>query len=300
MKTKKKDLIYTTGDKIFICVINIFMIIAMIIVAVPVLNVIASSFSSPKAVAGGKVGIWPVGFTLKGYQLVLENGKLIIGYKNTIFYTVAGTVLNIFMTTIAAYPLSRRDFKAGGVLMKIYTFTMYFGGGIIPSYLLMRSLGLINTRWAMILPGAISVYNMIVMRTYFQTNIPTELLESTKIDGCSDFRFLVQFAVPLSKAIMAVMVLFYAIGHWNDFFNAYLYISDEKKYPLSIFFQMLLGGVITKGMDTAQEGMFADRQDYNQLLKYSLIMLTCVPVWCVYPFIQKYFVQGVMIGSLKG
>ena len=152
----------------------------------------------------------------------------------------------------------------------------------------------------MILPGAISVYNMIVMRTYFQTNIPTELLESTKIDGCSDFRFLVQFAVPLSKAIMAVMVLFYAIGHWNDFFNAYLYISDEKKYPLSIFFQMLLGGVITKGMDTAQEGMFADRQDYNQLLKYSLIMLTCVPVWCVYPFIQKYFVQGVMIGSLKG
>ncbi len=300
MKTKKKDLIYTTGDKIFICVINIFMIIAMIIVAVPVLNVIASSFSSPKAVAGGKVGIWPVGFTLKGYQLVLENGKLIIGYKNTIFYTVAGTALNIFMTTIAAYPLSRRDFKAGGVLMKIYTFTMYFGGGIIPSYLLMRSLGLINTRWAMILPGAISVYNMIVMRTYFQTNIPTELLESTKIDGCSDFRFLVQFAVPLSKAIMAVMVLFYAIGHWNDFFNAYLYISDEKKYPLSIFFQMLLGGVITKGMDTAQEGMFADRQDYNQLLKYSLIMLTCVPVWCVYPFIQKYFVQGVMIGSLKG
>lgn len=300
MKTKKKDLIYTTWDKIFICVINIFMIIAMIIVAVPVLNVIASSFSSPKAVAGGKVGIWPVGFTLKGYQLVLENGKLIIGYKNTIFYTVAGTALNIFMTTIAAYPLSRRDFKAGGVLMKIYTFTMYFGGGIIPSYLLMRSLGLINTRWAMILPGAISVYNMIVMRTYFQTNIPTELLESTKIDGCSDFRFLVQFAVPLSKAIMAVMVLFYAIGHWNDFFNAYLYISDEKKYPLSIFFQMLLGGVITKGMDTAQEGMFADRQDYNQLLKYSLIMLTCVPVWCVYPFIQKYFVQGVMIGSLKG
>ena len=300
MKTKKKDLIYTTGDKIFICVINIFMIIAMIIVAVPVLNVIASSFSSPKAVAGGKVGIWPVGFTLKGYQLVLENGKLIIGYKNTIFYTVAGTALNIFMTTIAAYPLSRRDFKAGGVLMKIYTFTMYFGGGIIPSYLLMRSLGLINTRWAMILPGAISVYNMIVMRTYFQTNIPTELLESTKIDGCSDFRFLVQLAVPLSKAIMAVMVLFYAIGHWNDFFNAYLYISDEKKYPLSIFFQMLLGGVITKGMDTAQEGMFADRQDYNQLLKYSLIMLTCVPVWCVYPFIQKYFVQGVMIGSLKG
>ena len=300
MKTKKKDLIYTTGDKIFICVINIFMIIAMIIVAVPVLNVIASSFSSPKAVAGGKVGIWPVGFTLKGYQLVLENGKLIIGYKNTIFYTVAGTALNIFMTTIAAYPLSRRDFKAGGVLMKIYTFTMYFGGGIIPSYLLMRSLGLINTRWAMILPGAISVYNMIVMRTYFQTNIPTELLESTKIDGCSDFRFLVQFAVPLSKAIMAVMVLFYAIGHWNDFFNAYLYISDEKKYPLSIFFQMLLGGVITKGMDTAQEGMFADRQDYNQLLKYSLIMLTCVPVWCVYPFIQKYFVQGVMIGSVKG
>ena len=300
MKTKKKDLIYTTGDKIFICVINIFMIIAMIIVAVPVLNVIASSFSSPKAVAGGKVGIWPVGFTLKGYQLVLENGKLIIGYKNTIFYTVAGTALNIFMTTIAAYPLSRRDFKAGGVLMKIYTFTMYFGGGIIPSYLLMRSLGLINTRWAMILPGAISVYNMIVMRTYFQTNIPTELLESTKIDGCSDFRFLVQFAVPLSKAIMAVMVLFYAIGHWNDFFNAYLYISDEKKYPLSIFFQMLLGGVITKGMDTAQEGLFADRQDYNQLLKYSLIMLTCVPVWCVYPFIQKYFVQGVMIGSLKG
>lgn len=286
-------------DIVFINIINVLMIITLAIVAVPVLNVIASSFSSPTAVSAGKVGIIPVGFTLQGYKMILENGKLVIGYKNTIFYTVFGTLINIAITILAAYPLSRRDFAARGVLMKIYTFTMYFGGGIIPSYLLMRSIGFIDTRWVMLIPGALSVYNMIVMRTAFQTGIPEELLESTKIDGCSDFRFLIQFVIPLSKAIIAVMVLYYAVGHWNSYFNAYLYLSDERKYPLSVFFQLLLGGTVTKGMELDRESVAA-REQYADLLKYALIMVTCVPVWCAYPFVQKYFVKGVMVGSLKG
>lgn len=287
------------GDIIFVGIIDILMLFALLIVAVPVLNVISSSFSSAEMVSAGKVGIFPREFSVVGYRMILQSQKLVIGYANTIFYTFFGTLCNLIMTTIIAYPLSRDDFKARSAIMKLFTITMYIGGGTIPTYLLMRSLGFINHRIVMILPGAISVYNMIVMRTYFKTNIPHELLESTKIDGCSDFRFLVQFAIPLSKAIIAVMTLFYGIGHWNDYFNAYLYLSDEKKYPLSVFFQLILGGIVTKGMEKDVQ-LEAAKGQYDEVLRYALIMVSCVPVWCAYPFVQKYFVKGVMIGSIKG
>ena len=298
-KKSKNALRMTGGDRVFVGSIYFILCVLGIIFLAPMLNVIASSFSSPSAVNMGKVTVFPIDFTLRGYSMVLANKKLVIGYSNTIFYTVFGTVINIVLTILAAYPLSRKDFEARGIMMKIYTFTMYFSGGIIPTYLLYKNMGLIDTRTVMLISSALSIYNLIVMRTFFQTNIPEEIIEATKIDGCSDFRFLVQFVVPLSKAIVAVMVLFYAIGHWNTYFDAYLYLSDEKKYPLSLFFQMLLGGLVTKGQTVDNEAL-SESQQYKEVIQYALIMVTCVPVWCCCPFLQKYFVQGIMIGSVKG
>ena len=292
------------SDRIFYATINIIVLIAIGIVIIPTLNIIASSFSSPTAVSAGKVGILPQEFTLEGYKMILHNNKLVIGYGNTIFYTVFGTLINILMTTIAAYPLSRKDFMARGTIMKIFTFTMYFGGGMIANYLLYKNLGLINNRLVMLLPGAISVYNMIVMRTFFETNIPAELLESTKMDGCSDFRFLASFAIPLSKSIFAVMILYYAVGHWNAYFNAFLYLSDEKKYPISVLFQQLLGGIVTKGSQAAETATDAadkvNTDNYKDLIQYALIVVTSLPVCCAYPFVQRYFVKGMMTGAVKG
>ena len=220
-KKSKNALRMTGGDRVFVGSIYFILCVLGIIFLAPMLNVIASSFSSPSAVNMGKVTVFPIDFTLRGYSMVLANKKLVIGYSNTIFYTVFGTVINIVLTILAAYPLSRKDFEARGIMMKIYTFTMYFSGGIIPTYLLYKNMGLIDTRTVMLISGALSIYNLIVMRTFFQTNIPEEIIEATKIDGCSDFRFLVQFVVPLSKAIVAVMVLFYAIGHWNTYFDVF-------------------------------------------------------------------------------
>ena len=211
------------GDKIFYIATNIFLLMVLVIVAFPLLYIVANSFSNPSAVIAGKVWIWPVGFTLKGYIAVFENKYIINGYLNSIIYTVCGTFLNLVMTTLAAYPLARKKFKFKNFAMFFFVFTMFFNGGLIPLYLLIKNLGLVGTRAVMIIPGAISVYNMIIMRTFLQANIPDELLEASQLDGCSDIRFLISIVLPLSKAILAVMVLFYAVAHWNSFFNALLF-----------------------------------------------------------------------------
>ena len=287
------------SDKIFYSIVDVLMVITIIIMLVPIMNILASSFSSGAAVNSGKVGIIPVDFTLDGYKMILKSDKLVLGYKNTIFYTVVGTAINVFMVVIGAYPMSRKDFKPRHIIMKIYSFAMYFSGGLIAQYLLYQDMGLVNSRWVMLLPGAFSISNMIVTRTYFETNIPDELLESSKMDGCSDFRFLLQMVIPLSKAIIAVMILFHALGHWNAYFNAYLYLSDERKYPLSLFFQQLIGGVVTQGMteDANNQGIVDETKD---LLKYTLIVVTTLPACCAYPLVQKYFIKGVKSGAVKG
>ena len=286
------------SDKIFYAVVDVIMVLILLIVMVPMLNVIASSFSSGKAVASGRVGIWPVDFSIEGYQEVFKNNKILLGYGNTIFYTFFGTLVSVVMTVLCAYPLSRSDLPGRNFFMFLFTFTMLFNGGMIPNYILMKNLKLTDNRLVLILPTAISVYNMIITRTNFQ-NLPKELLEAAKIDGCSDFRFFATMALPLSKAIIAVITLFYAVGQWNTFFNAYIYLSSESKQPLQIFLrQILLANQGTpENIDPEAVAKMANMAD---LLKYSLIIVASLPVWCVYPFVQKYFVQGVMIGSIKG
>jgi multiple sugar transport system permease protein/putative aldouronate transport system permease protein len=244
--------------------------------------------------------LWPVEVGLEGYKAVFKDKYILNGYMNTIIYTLSGTLINICMTLAAAFPLSRRDLPGRKFLMFIITFTMIFNGGIIPSYILIRSLGMLNTRWALIIPGAISVWNLIITRTFFMTNLPEELSEAAELDGCSPLRFFAEIALPLSKAIIAVITLFYAVSHWNAFFNAFLYLSNQALYPLQIVLRdILVANQIDVSLIDDPE-LLAVRQGMADLLRYSLIMVACVPVWCLYPFVQRYFVKGVMIGSIKG
>lgn len=295
---------HSTGDRVFYTVNYTILSLALIIVAYPLLNMLASSFSDPRAVTSGQVYLWPVDFSLLGYTTIFRDSSVWMGYFNTIIYTVFGTILSTLLTLLAAYPLSRRDFQPAKICMLLFTFTMFFGGGLIPSYLLINQLGLINTRLVMILPGALSVYNIILARTFIRSNIPDELMEATQIDGCGDFRFFLSFVLPLSKAIIAVVALFFGVGVWNSYFSALIYLNDKSLYPLQMILREILvqnkidASVLTQGTLNVQD--IAVKQSLYELLKYSLIVVASVPILCVYPFIQKYFVKGVMIGSLKG
>jgi multiple sugar transport system permease protein/putative aldouronate transport system permease protein len=287
-------------DRAFNTVNTVFLSICFLVVLYPLLYVVSNSFSSPEAVISGRVWLWPVQPSLEGYELVFESGEIWRGYANTIFYTFFGTMINVVLTVMLAYPLSRRDFAGRNAIMFMVTFTMMFSGGIIPTFLLVRSLGILNTRWAMLLPNAITVWNVIITRTYFQTNIPVELLESAELDGCSNTRFILAVVVPLSGAIVAVITLFYAVMHWNTFFSALIYLRDSKLYPLQIILRaILLENQIDYTIVTNIEQEEA-RQMIASLLKFSLIVVASVPVLVIYPFVQKYFVQGVLIGALKG
>jgi len=247
-----------------------------------------------------KVFLWPVDFSLAGYKAVLGESRVWTGYANTFFYTVVGTTINLVMTIMCAYPLSRKDFVGRNIFMFIVTFTMIFSGGMLPTYIVVRQLGMINTRWAMLLPGAVAAYNVIIARTYYQTNISDELLEAAFLDGCSNFKFLLKVVIPLSAPITAVLILFYAVGHWNAYFNAFIYLSNRKIFPLQIFLrEILVMNQITSDMLYDAE-IAAAKQGLSDLLKFSLIIVASVPIWCAYPFVQKYFVKGIMIGAIKG
>ena len=259
----------------------------------------SSSFSSGAAITAGKVILWPVDFSLEGYKAVFSNKNIGIGYRNTLFYTVVGTCVNVMMTMVCAYPLSRKDMPYRGFFMFLFTFTMFFNGGMVPTYMLISQLKLIDNPLVMILPGMIGVYNMILARTFMQ-NLPYELFEAAEIDGCSDAYYFWRMVLPLSKACIAVIALYYAVGHWNAYFNAFLYLNDRNKYPLSLFLrEILINNQMNESMDIDPE-LLERKQGLADVLKYSLILVSTVPVLCVYPFAQKYFVQGVMIGSLKG
>lgn len=289
------------GDRVFLFLNYALLILILALVLYPLIYIVSSSFSSTSAVMSGRVWLLPVEPSLSGYRAVFENKDILTGYVNTIIYTVLGTMLNIAMTVAAAYPLSRKDFKARKPLMFYFVFTMFFSGGIVPTYMLMNSLELINTRAAMILPVALNVWNMIITRTFFESSIPQELLEAAQLDGCSDIKFILLIVIPLSGAILAVITLFYAVGHWNAFFNALLYLTDKKLYPLQVFLRdILILNSIDAGMISIDIKELEVKEGLKELLKYSLIIVSSVPVLCIYPFIQRYFVKGVMVGSIKG
>ncbi len=286
-------------DYLYMVLVFSLSILFSMAILVPLIFVVAASFSSPDALMAGQVLLWPVEFNLRGYTMVLEHKMLITGFTNTLIYAGAGTVINVVLTILAAYPLSRRDLKIRNPVMFLFAFTMLFSGGMIPLYLLVRDLKLINTRWAMLLPNAMAVWNVIITRTYFQSSLPDEMLESANIDGCDDFRFLWKIALPLSVPIIAVNVLLYAVGHWNSYFNALIYLNDNALYPLQLVLRDILIQDDTAGisMDVTKQ---LEQQRLRYLLQYSTIVVATVPVAVLYPFVQKYFVSGIMVGAIKG
>ncbi|MDQ1908964.1 carbohydrate ABC transporter permease [Paenibacillus sp. GD4] len=289
-----------TGDKIFNIVNYVMLSLFFIAVLYPLIYIISASFSSTEAVISGRVWLWPVEPGLKGYEAVFSNKAIWSGFANSLFYTVVGTIVNVVLTLMAAYPLARKDFIGRNLIMFIFVFTIMFSGGLIPNYMLVKDLGLLDTRWAMIIPSALSVFNVIITRTYFQTNIPNEMLEAAQVDGSTDWQFLTRIVLPLSGPIVAVISLFYAVNHWNSYFSALLYLKDRDLYPLQLVLRsILIQNQIDPSMVMSEEDLVA-RQGLADLLKYSLIVVATVPVLIIYPFVQKHFVKGVMIGSIKG
>ncbi|KIL39482.1 sugar ABC transporter permease [Gordoniibacillus kamchatkensis] len=285
-------------EKIFDAVVNIWAALIVVVVLYPLIFIVSASFSDPALVLNGEVILLPKHITLDAYKNVFQNGQIWHSYGNTILYTVVGTLINLLMTTLAAYPLSRPDLPGRKGLMFFITLTMFFSGGIIPSYLLVKQLGMVDTMWALVIPGAIGTYNLIVMRTYFQTSIPWEIQEAAHIDGCSNWKLLSHVILPLSKPIMAVMVLFYAVGHWNSFFNALIYIRSKDLYPLQLVMREML--LISQADSFDSSTGMANKVLLAESIKYVVIIISSLPVLVMYPFVQKHFVKGVMIGSLKG
>lgn len=298
IKRCKEDVIYDT-------LIFILLTAITVIVAYPLWWIIISSISDPAAVAGGKV-IWkPVGLTAAGYMEVFEHDDVMRSFMVSIVITVVGVLVNLAATLPTAYALSRDKFSGKKVITIFYMITMFFGGGMIPTYLVIKNLHLLNTIWSLILPGCMSVYNMIVARTFFKSNISEELYEAAAIDGCTQGRFFFKIALPLSASIIAILVLYYGVGHWNSYFSALLYISDKQKYPLQLVLRNILilnETALQQGAATTAEARAAmlEKQKVIELMKYSLIIISSIPVMVMYPFIQKHFVKGVMIGSIKG
>jgi len=292
MSIKKLSL----GDRAFY--IFDYFIIALVICATlyPFIYIFSASVSDGGPLGRGEVWLLPKGFNLNAYKTVMKDNTIWQSYYNTIWYVVVGTTINIFMTTITAYPLSRRKFSARNTIMMFIAFTMFFGGGLVPTYLLIRDLHLLNTRWAIVLPAAISTWNLIIMRSFFE-GIPESLHEAATIDGCSELKILVKIFLPLSIPVMAVMVLFYAVGHWNSYFSALMYINDQDKYPLQIYLRKIL---IQYEQNDILQDVNQGRDVVAQSVRYAIIIVSTVPILMIYPFLQKYFVKGVMIGAIKG
>lgn len=272
--------------------------LALIICFYPMYFVVIASFSNPRLVLTGHTFLIPRGITLEGYKLVFEDPRIWTGLKNTLAYTLGGTAISLAATLMASYALSRKELPFRNAIMMFFTITMFFGGGLIPTYLVISDLGLLNTYWVMVLPGAVSVYNMIIARTFFATNIPEELFESARLDGCSYTRFLIKIGMPLCRAIVAVISLYYAVGYWNEYYKALIYISDPAKTTL----QMVLRNILLSTQESAdQTGMdYSSRLMMSEQIKYALIVVSTLPIMMVYPFLQKFFAKGVMLGSIKG
>lgn len=298
---KKKKIKMLAEDKVMYTIVYTIIVLLCIIILYPIIFILSSSFSSGSAVTAGRVVFFPVEFSTVGYEFVLSYKPVWTGYANTLLYTVVGTAYQLFMTTLAAYPLSRSNFQGRAFCMSLFTITMFFGGGMIPHFLLNKSLGLYNNRLVMILPGALTVHNMIIMRTFFRNSIPGELQEAAMLDGCSDIRYLLQIVLPLSKAVFSVLMLYYAVGHWNAYMSAMIYLHDEAKYPLQLILRTIL--YTTTGADMSESTQSAAAENAKtagESMQYALIVVATLPIMVLYPFVQKYFEKGVMIGSVKG
>ena len=298
-QTRKENRIRRTfGSRAFDVFNVIFMLLFLLVTLYPFWYVVIVSLSDGKAVLSGQVSLWPVNITLDTYRVVLRDSSIITGFKNTVIYTTLGTFINLVCTSLCAYPLSRPDLLGKKQVMGMIVFTMFFSGGMIPTYLVMNQMKLIDTIWAMVLPGAISTYNMIVMRTFFM-GIPESLHESACLDGANDWQVLVRIVLPLSMPIMATMLLFYAVGHWNSYMNALLYLNSKSLFPLqSILRNMVVDGQLSEAQ--TQVGGGSSFTVIETTMKYATIVVSTLPILLIYPFVQKYFVKGVMIGSIKG
>lgn len=293
-------LVESRGDRIFNVVNYLILTVITILVLYPLVFVLSASFSDPQTVLRGEMLLWPKGFNFNSYEKIFQNNDILRGYSNTLIYTIAGTLINLVMTVIAAYPLSRRDFIGRNAIMALFVFTMFFSGGLIPTYLLIKNLGMLNTLWAMIIPNAVSIWNIIIMRTFIQQSIPNELQEAATIDGCSNIQILTRVILPLSMPIIAVTILFYAVGHWNAFFNALLYLSDKNKFPLQLILrEILIQGQTNDLVKMSTESAIKQQREVEGI-KYAVLIVANIPVLALYPFLQRYFVKGVMIGAIKG
>ena len=296
----KKNIRYTRADVAFLAIDWVLLSLFLLILAYPLLYVVSASLSG--GLSTMRLSLIPTRFSLEGYKAVFQYRYVWIGYRNSIYYTALYTLISLAVTICCAYPLSRSDFKGGKVMMALCLFTMYFSGGLIPTYIWMRQLHLLDTTWVLVLPGCLSIYNMIVMRTYFANQIPGELHEAAMLDGCGDFRFLYGIVLPLSGPILAVIALYYAVAMWNAYFSAMIYISTRAKLPLPNFLREILLLNMVNGMEGNLNDLenLAKMEQRAELMKYSLIIVASLPVMLLYPFVQKYFVKGVMIGAVKG
>lgn len=285
------------GEKSFDLFNTLLMLLLCFVTLYPFLYVLFASFSNPADVAQHRGLLYsPIGFNSGAYKAVFDNPMIAKGYQNTLFYVVAGTAINLFMTSLGAYALSRRNLYFKNHIMFLIVITMVFSGGLIPSYLLIGNLGMLNTPWALLIPGAISTFNLIIMRTAFQ-GVPVSLEESAKMDGANDLTILFRVVVPLSMPVIAVMILWYAVGHWNSYFSALIYLRDRELYPLQLILREIL---ITNSTDNMMTGASAgDKIPIGETIKYATIIVSTLPILCLYPFLQKYFVKGVMIGAIK-
>ncbi len=307
LKQKSKRVKETAGDRFFMICVYVFVFLMFLVTLYPLIYVLSASFSDPDAVASGKMLLLPVGFNTDGYETVFKNSQVWIGYRNTIFYTVVGTMMQLCVTMPAAYALSRKDLYGKGLFTTLFLITMYFSGGLVPTYINLNDMGLINTPWVMLLPGLVSVYNLIVARTFFQNTIPWELTEASFIDGATNFQLFLKVILPLSAPITVVLALYYGVGHWNSYFNAMVYLRDRELYPLQVFLKEILTQAQLAneflqdgGYSAAEMEALMARVEVANRMKYCVIVISTVPMMVIYPRLQKYFAKGVMIGSVKG
>lgn len=298
-RKKSKKIKLSRSDIAFNIIVYGFSIIFLIIVLYPLYFMFIASFSDPYAVSSGQMWFYPVGFNVEGYTELLKHSDVWTGYRNTIAYTIVGTMIGLAVNIPAAYALSRRDLVGRGVINLYFIFTMFFSGGLIPTYLVVKDFNLNNTFWVMVLPFSVSVYNIIVSRTFFRSSLPADLADAAAIDGCGNLRFFTQIALPLSKAVIAVIALWTAVGHWNSYFNALIYIQNRNLYPLQLVLRdVLITNNIQSALGTGEAAQIALRK--AALMRYSIIIISTAPIMTIYPFAQKYFNQGVMIGAVKG
>lgn len=301
MKNTHTAIRETRSDKIYGVFSHIIILFVMVVLVYPIWAVVVASFSDPTELYKSSFHFWPETVTLESYKLVFRDDSFLTGIWNSVKYTAVGTFINVILNICAAYPLSKRNFKGQSLLMKLFTFTMFFSGGIVPTYILINKMHLIDSFWVMILPSAIGTFNVILMRTYFQTNIPQELEDAASVDGCTNFKFLIRIALPLSIPIIVVVALYYGVGHWNDYFTAMMYLTKRQLYPLQLVLrEILLENEAGKMLNVATDAAYAERMMSRMGLKYAVIVISTIPILVIYPFVQKFFSKGVMVGAVKG